>query len=67
MALHLFLTPMLLASSPASITLPEMTYDHARQQSVVQGQVQQAQWRQPTYNATQTYDARGRPFDADND
>jgi hypothetical protein len=67
MALHLLLTPMLLAAPPATVTLPEMTYDHGKQMSVVVGEVQQAQWRNPTYNGTQTFMANGRPFDSDND
>jgi hypothetical protein len=67
MALHLLLTPMLLASDPTIINLPEMIYDHAKQMSVIPGQVQEAQIRMTTWNGTQTFNFQGRPSDADND
>lgn len=64
-ALHLLLTPMLLASSPAKIDLPEMVYDHRSQTTVITGQYQEAQMR--TWGGTQTFDFSGRPWDNDND
>jgi len=68
MALHVLLTPLLLAGAPATVTLPEMIYDHALQRSVViQSNIQQAQFRPMTMNGTQTFNASGRPWDADND
>jgi hypothetical protein len=56
---------MILAASPATITLPEMFYDHGKQRSVVTGPVQEAQ--RTTWNGTQTYNYQGRPSDNDND
>ncbi len=66
------ITPLILATAPTVVTVPEVKYDHvlqvSRQVEVKAGQpVQVAQYRQPTYGGTQTYDANGRPRDNDND
>ena len=63
------ITPLLLATAPMSIAIPEeMKYSHQTQQieqsyTAKVGAV--SAW--PTYGATQTYDATGRPRDNDND
>lgn len=67
MALHLLLTPMLLASPPAKIDLPEMSYDHRSQTTVITGQIQEAQFRPRTWSGTQTFNFQGRPNDSDDD
>lgn len=62
----LLVTPLLLASEPTKITLPNLTYDHASQTNVVNsGDMKTAQFR--TFGGTQTFDYRGRPYDNDND
>lgn len=60
------LTPLMIATAPATFTLPEsLTYDHATQTQVgVSGEVS---FSTSTYNGTQTYDFQGKPRDADND
>jgi len=56
------ITPLMLATSPISITLEPTKYNHEQQVSAVkQGPLS------ATYNGTRTYDVQGRPFDADND
>lgn len=57
------ITPLMIASAPIKIDVPQGTYDHAAQVSTYK----EAQYRPPTWNQTQTYDFQGRPHDADND
>ncbi|MBI1180821.1 MAG: hypothetical protein GC201_09705 [Alphaproteobacteria bacterium] len=57
------LTPMLLASSPAQVTLPDIKYDHTTQVQV--GKSEAA--AMPTFSGTQTFMPNGKPFDSDND
>ena len=66
------ITPLILATAPTVVTVPEVKYDHvlqvSRQVEVKSGQpVQVAQYKQPTFNGTQTYDYQGKPRDSDND
>lgn len=66
------ITPLILATAPTVVTVPEVKYDHvlqvSKQVEVKAGQpVQVAQYRQPTINGTQSFDAWGKPRDADND
>ena len=66
------ITPLILATAPTVVTVPEVKYDHvlqvSRQVEVNSGQpVQVAQYQQPTFNGTQTYDYQGKPRDSDND
>ena len=66
------ITPLILATAPTVVTVPEVKYDHvlqvSRQMDFKTGKsVEVAQYRQPTYGGTQTYDANGRPRDNDND
>lgn len=64
------ITPLLLASSPVAVTLPDaLVYDHARQQAVVRdGEVTQtAQLRTRTSAGTRTFDRVGNPRDNDDD
>lgn len=60
------LTPLLLASTPAQITLSEnVTYSHQVQSQV--GDDGTTSYKTYTSNGTQTYDFNGRPNDADSD
>ena len=66
------ITPLILATAPTVVTVPEVKYDHvlqvSRQVEVKSGQpVQVAQYTQPTIHGTQTYDYQGKPRDSDND
>ena len=66
------ITPLILATAPTVVTVPEVKYDHvlqvSRQVEVKSGQrVDLAQYRPPTTNGTQTYDYNGKPRDSDND
>ena len=60
------ITPLVLATSPMTITTESLKYSHESQQVQTQG-VQVAQYRPPTYNATRTYAPGGQPSDSDND
>ena len=65
------ITPLILATAPAVITVPEVKYDHllqvSKQVDVKTGRPAEVAQRMPTLNGTQTYDAGGRPRDNDND
>ena len=59
------ITPLLLATAPMSIVIPEeMKYSHQTQQ-IEQSYTQMA--AAPTWNGTRTYDYKGRPSDSDSD
>lgn len=62
------LTPLMLATAPVEIKLPEpLQYSHEYQSHVLkEGQVAQYYPRQ-TVNGTRTFDWQGRPNDSDND
>jgi hypothetical protein len=57
------ITPLVLATAPMTITVPETQYSHKAQAADI-GVLHQ---RQPTWSGTQTFTAAGRPFDSDND
>jgi hypothetical protein len=57
------ITPIMLASAPMTIVVPEGNYDHGSQVSTYKGLTKLAL----TMNGTQTYGADGHPRDADND
>ncbi len=61
------LTPLMLASTPATINLSEnVTYSHEAQSQVGEnGPI--SQYKTFTANGTQTYDYKGKPNDSDND
>jgi hypothetical protein len=60
------LTPLILATTPASITLSEKAiYSHEVQSQV--GEDGTTSYKTYTSNGTQTYDGNGRPSDADSD
>jgi hypothetical protein len=60
------LTPLILATTPASITLSEnVTYSHQVQSQV--GEDGTTSYKTYTSNRTQTYDFNGRPSDSDSD
>ena len=60
------LTPLMLATAPATISLPEtLTYDHTIQAQV--GADPEISYSTSTLSGTQTYDYNGKPRDADND
>ena len=66
------ITPLILATAPAVVVVPEVKYDHllqvSKQVGVKAGQpIELAQYRPPTYNGTQTYSYNGKPMDSDND
>jgi hypothetical protein len=56
------ITPLMLATSPMSIDVPDSKYDHGAQVSV-QKNLKIA----VTMSGTQTFDVNGKPRDADND
>jgi hypothetical protein len=56
------ITPLMLATAPIAINVPESKYDHSAQVSVHKNLKLAA-----TFSGTQTYAANGKPFDADND
>jgi hypothetical protein len=56
------ITPLMLATSPMAIDVPESKYDHAAQVSVHKNLKLAF-----TMNGTQTYRYDGKPSDADND
>jgi hypothetical protein len=57
------ITPIMLASAPMTVVLPESNYDHGSQVSTYKGGTKLAL----TLNGTQTYRFDGRPSDADSD
>ena len=61
------LTPLLLATTPPTITLSEnVTYSHAAQSQMGEnGPI--SQMRTTTFGGTQTFDFKGKPNDSDND
>jgi hypothetical protein len=59
------ITPLILATSPMTVSIEELKYSHETQQ--VQTQSFQVAQRMITFNGTQTFDGNGRPFDSDND
>lgn len=62
------LTPLMLASTPATITLNEnVVYSHEAQSQVGENGPISQNMKTFTYNGTQTYDYKGRPNDSDND
>jgi hypothetical protein len=56
------ITPLMLATAPITIVVPESKYDHRAQVSV-QKNIKLAL----TLNGTQTFDFNGKPHDNDND
>jgi hypothetical protein len=61
------LTPLMLASTPATLeVIEDVRYSHEQQMSI--GKIELAQ-RMSTYtmNGTQTFDFQGRPYDSDMD
>jgi putative ATP-grasp target RiPP len=61
------LTPLLLASAPASIQAEDLKYDHEAQMNVNAEGVYANTMGSTTWNGTQTYDYAGNPNDSDND
>ena len=55
------LTPLVLATAPMAVTVPETQYSHALQGSTVETTTNF------TASGTQTYDGNGKPRDNDND
>jgi hypothetical protein len=60
------ITPLLLATAPMTITMEQLKYSHETQQAQSQD-IQVAQYRPTTWNATRTYAPNGQPSDSDND
>ncbi len=58
------LTPLVLATAPIKISLPQGSYDHKTQVSSYKETVA---GNGLTYSGTQTFDFNGRPRDNDND
>lgn len=58
------LTPLVLATAPVRIDLPEIAYNHEAQVSI---SLAKADVTSYTAFGTQTFDGTGRPMDADND
>lgn len=66
------ITPLILATAPTVVTVPEVKYDHilqvSKQADIKAGRpLEVAQYRPITFNGTQTYGSDGRPRDSDND
>lgn len=62
------LTPLLLATAPVRIDLPEGVYNHTTQVSEYKdGTSTHALSDGRTANGTRTFDFQGRPYDNDND
>jgi len=59
------ITPIMLASAPMTIVVPEGNYDHGSQVSTYKTKA--GTKLASTFSGTQTYGANGRPFDSDND
>lgn len=57
------ITPLMLATAPMAINVPESKYDHGSQVSIYKDGVKLAL----TLNGTQTYNFQGKPNDADSD
>jgi hypothetical protein len=60
------LTPLILATTPVIISVQSVPYSHFSQ-GVEIAQLNTGESSVTTYNGTQTFDAQGRPRDADND
>jgi hypothetical protein len=58
------LTPLLIATAPMTVIVPEMQYNHGTQ--MVERPVEEI-YQSRTWNGTQTFDWQGRPNDSDND
>ena len=58
------LTPLVIATAPVRIDVPELSYSHEQQMSV---SLASETTSYGTWNGTQTFDFQGRPHDADND
>ena len=65
------ITPLILATAPTVVTVPEVKYDHlsqvSRQVDVKTGRPVEVAQRQITWSGTQTFGVDGRPRDSDND
>lgn len=62
------LTPLMLASTPTTISLSEnVTYSHEAQSQICENGPISQNVKTFTYSGTQTYDYRGKPNDSDND
>lgn len=59
------ITPLMIATSPVIVDAKVPVYSHSTQQVVAFNDTKET--TQLTFNSTRTYDASGRPFDADND
>ena len=59
------LTPLVIATAPIRVDVPEVAYNHEQQVSVSLASNQTTGYS--TWNATQTFDYQGRPYDSDND
>ena len=59
------ITPIMLASAPMTIVVPEGNYDHGSQVSTYKSKA--GMKLAATYSGTQTYSYNGRPYDSDND
>ena len=60
------LTPLMLATTPATFDMPTLNYDHSSQLS--NGAIYASgTLNSNTFNGTQTYAPNGRPSDADGD
>jgi hypothetical protein len=57
------ITPLMLATAPMTIDIPNGSYDHGSQVSTYNAKTRLA----ATFNGTQTYRYDGKPYDADND
>jgi putative ATP-grasp target RiPP len=64
------ITPLMIATSPVTVVVPAMDYDHGSQIATIPNGVRVAEepnLHKTTYNSTRTYNAQGQPSDSDND
>jgi len=60
------ITPLLLATAPVMIEIPQGSYDHRAQITTYTGQGE-GFGNMRTWSGTQTFAPNGRPMDSDND
>jgi len=63
------LTPLVIATAPVRIDLPEVSYNHEQQVSIITARAETTEYGNPygTFGGTRTFDFQGNPYDNDND
>ena len=63
----ILLSPLALTAEPVRLDIPDFTYSHSTQTSVIKGNLDKRFKLALTMMGTQTYNFQGRPSDNDND